>query len=402
MKFVLYIFVFVTLNVNAQNLAQILESLNSSNKTKAILEKSKSQIAQNELSATYEAPSLGLSLSELDDRSSGGKDGAEYSVGISQDISHPFSSYSKNKSVKEYSKALKQETKHELHLLTLNVVSKYHNLCITKEMRDTATLLYDEQSNRFKQVKRAYQLGEISKKDLLFNKLDLAKLSKNINNYKRAYLSEFSLLQESVDNLIIDDVDCSDIKNPTRHVELRPLSEHGELKAIEYKKNATKALYDMHNSSISSLSYELLYEKEIDANRYTLGLSIPLSPLSSQNEKLRAEQFSLNASYDYEKTNKQAQIQNASKSLISKIEVIYDEFILLQSEIVPLNEELVKLSKSALDEGEGNIMEYLDATRSYSLNLIEMLETKKAYYNELHELYKTADLEIGENHENIN
>jgi len=57
--------------------------------------------------------------------------------------------------------------------------------------------------------------------------------------------------------------------------------------------------------------------------------------------------------------------------------------------------ELKGLSKSALAEGEGTIMEYLDATRSYSENLLEMLQIKKDYYYELFELYKKADLDLG-------
>ncbi|MEA2091618.1 MAG: TolC family protein, partial [Campylobacterota bacterium] len=64
--------------------------------------------------------------------------------------------------------------------------------------------------------------------------------------------------------------------------------------------------------------------------------------------------------------------------------------------ILPLSLELKELSESALYEGEGTIMEYLDASRSYSENLLEMLEIKKNYYYELFELYKKADLDLGE------
>jgi len=57
---------------------------------------------------------------------------------------------------------------------------------------------------------------------------------------------------------------------------------------------------------------------------------------------------------------------------------------------------LLELSASALREGEGSAMEYLDASRSYSEKVLEVLEIKKNYYNELFELYKVADLESGE------
>lgn len=394
MKYVIFSILIMSINLNAQNLAQILEALKVSNKTKAILEKTKSQIAQNELYATNEAPSLGATLSHAKESV---EKGSEYSLGFSQKLTHPFAASQKERGVAQLSKAIEQETKHELHLLTLDVASKYHNSCVSKEMRDKAIFLYEEQSKRVTQIQKAYELGEISKKDLLFNKLDLAKLHQSVNNYKRVYLSELAGLQERVDTLAINDIECGDLLAPIRHVELKPLLEHDELKSIEYKMHASKAFYGVHDSSFSSLGYELLYEKELNTQRYTAGLSIPLDGLSSQKEKFRAEQLSMSSSYAFEKASLESEIQNSSNAFVSKLEALYDELVLLKDEIVPLNEELASLSKKAFDEGEGSIMEYLDATRSYSLNLLGMLEVKKTYYNELFELYKRADLDFGEN-----
>ncbi len=395
MKQILFFLFFVSLNLNAQNMAEILGSLKESNKTKSMLKTSESQIVKNEFFTTQEAPNLGVTFANAKENAN---NGAEYSVGISQNLSHPFTIASKERGVNEFSKAIKQETIHELHLLKLDVVSKYHNSCVSKEMRDKATFLLDEQSKRFSQIQKAYEVGEISKKELLFNKLDLAKLRQNVNNYKRNYLSELASLQVLVDNLTLTEIDCNDVIAPTRHVELKPLSEHDELKTIEYKNSASKAFYQVHDSLISSLGYELLYANELNTKKYTVGLSVPLGGLSSQKEKLKAEQLLLSSAYTFEKASMEVQIQNVSKASLSKIEAIYDEFTLLKEEILPLSQELANLSKSAFDEGEGNIMEYLDATRSYSLNLLGMLEVKKTYYYELFELYKKADLDFGENY----
>ena len=396
MKILLILSIFITLNVNATNLSQILNSLDSSKKSKSIVEKSKSDIAQNELSGAYAPPSFEASLSHADAMPTGEKDGLEYALGISQEISNPFDRDTKNLSIQEYNKAIKQETKHELHILELNIISGYYNTCISKEMQEKSALLFKEQSDRFSQIQRAYELGEISRKDLLFNKLDLRKLQQNVSQYKRVYVSELSQLQGLSDSLVITEIDCNDLVKPKREVQIRAIEEHGELKVIEYKKNASKALYNLHSSAISSLEYGLGYEKELDMRRYTVGISIPLGDLSSQKEMLKAEQYSLSSSYSFEKDAMQSEIQSYSKTAQSKLATLYDEFTLLENEILPLNEDLVRLSKSALLEGEGDIMEYLDASRSYSLNVIEMLEIKKTYYQELFELYKKADMEYGE------
>ena len=182
MKQILFFIFVISLNLNAQNMAEILGSLKESNKTKSMLKTSESQIVKNEFFTTQEAPNLGVTFANAKENAN---NGAEYSVGISQNLSHPFTIASKERGVNEFSKAIKQETIHELHLLKLDVVSKYHNSCVSKEMRDKATFLLDEQSKRFSQIQKAYEVGEISKKELLFNKLDLAKLRQNVNNYKR-------------------------------------------------------------------------------------------------------------------------------------------------------------------------------------------------------------------------
>ena len=393
MKFRLFLVFFISVYANAYNLQEIKESLKTNNKTKSIELKRDSEIAQSSLLTTYEAPVLGASVSHAkapDDS------GLEYSVGISQNITTPFSGSSKDRAAAQTSKALTQEAKHQLHVIELEVSSKYYAACTSREIHNKSTQLFLEQSLRYRQIERAYELGEISKKDLLFNKLDLSKLRQNINGYELTYLEDFSQLQESVDTLKIDDISCDDLRAPQKNIQLRDINEHGELKTLEYKKSASKALYDTHDSVIQSIGYELLYEEELDTSRYTAGISIPLGVVSSEQEMLKVQELSMSSSYEAEKESMKNEILNNSQKLKAKLELIYFELSILQDEILPLNEELLKLSKSALQEGEGTVMEYIDASRSYSENLLGMLELKKTYYYELFELYKIADMEYGE------
>ncbi len=396
MKKLLFLSMFLVLHLYAENLTQILNAIQSSKKTKAILEKSKSDILQNEQFSKDKAPLLSASLAHADALASDAQDGLEYGISFSQELSHPFSSSQKDTVVGEYTKAIQQETRHELHILTLNVASAYHTACVSLQMQEKSSFLYTEQQKRFEQIQSAYVLGEISKKDLLFNKLDLRKLRQNVSAYKRMYIKDMALVQSYVDNINIRTLSCEDIVEPKREIKLNPIEEHGELKVLEYKKNSSKALYDVYESSLSSLSYEIAFEEELDTRRYTVGLSIPLDSMSSLKEKEKAQHLALSTSYIHEKDSLRLEIEHYSSSAIAKLEVLYDEYILIKDEVLPLNKELVSLSKTALLEGEGDMMEYLDSTRSYSLNLLEMLEIKKFYYTELFDLYKIADLEFGE------
>ncbi|MDQ7044500.1 MAG: TolC family protein [Sulfurimonas sp.] len=396
MKKILILSIVLTLNIHAQNLSQILESLQTSSKYKSLKKMSDADIAQNELFATYKAPSIGASISEADAIPRDAKDGVEYSFGISQEIRSPFSSNQRDEAVIQTTNAIKQETKHALHIFQLDVISAYYNSCVSKQMQEKSLVLYTEQSQRYKQFKKAYELGEISKKDLLFNKLDLVKLQQNVSLYERSYLAAFSLLQEKIDSLEINSLSCEDLIEPSSSVVLHAIEENGELKALEYKKNAANSFYKVHDAAINAVEYELLYEKELETRRYTFGLKIPLGNFGGEKEKLKAQKYALSSSLAHEKEYVKAQIQNYSKVSVKKLKVLHEQYEVLKNEVLPLNEELTSLSKSALLEGEGNILEYLDATRSYALNALEMLEIKKTYYTELFTLYKIADIEYGE------
>ncbi|MBU0720921.1 TolC family protein [bacterium] len=393
MKLKIFLLLLLSLSAYAQNLHDILSALGNSGAVKYIKEKRDSEIAANELSLAYNAPELGLSLAHAKDSA---QDGIEYSFSLSQNIAQPFSSADKNSATEFAAKSLKQGAMHDIHMMTLDVASKYHSACVAKEMGESSDLLFTEQNKRFSQIQKAYDLGEISKKELLFNKLDLAKLSQKASAYKREYLSEFSSLQKELDSLILDGLSCDDLVVPIGHVELGDINAHDELIDLAYQQKSSQAFYAVYDSTVSGLGYELAYDKELDTRRYTAGITIPLSFLSSQKEREKAKYLHNTSALNAYRDSLSKKIQSASKALQQKIKTLFDEYTLLQTEIVPLNEELLKLSKSALDEGEGTVMEYLDASRSYSENVLEMLAMKKTYYYELFELYKTADLEFGE------
>ncbi len=396
MKTIALFTLLLALNLNAQNLEEILGALKESKKVKVILEKTKSEIAQNEMSTSYEAPELGLGVAQIEDSV---ENGVEYSIEFTQNILHPFSSSKKQKGIDLLGASINQELKHKIHVLELDAILRYHKTCVSKEMQEKAEVLYAKQNNRYQQIKKAYDLGEISKKNLLFNKLDLLKLKQRQSGYKNIYLMELLNLQEAIDNLSITSVSCNDLFELKEDIELFNISEHSELKKVEYQKRSTRALYDVYDSTFQSIGYGVGFEQELDAQRFSISLNIPLNSLSSQNEKQKAQYLHMNSAYNVEKDSLQKQIESRTNLLQLNVKSLYNRYSTLYTEILPLNLELANLSKLAYSEGEGTIMEYLDATRSYSENLLEMLEIKKNYYVELFKLYKEADIKLGENYD---
>jgi outer membrane protein TolC len=388
----------VSANIYAYTLTEILTHAKESHSAKAIEEKASSDAANEELFTTYEAPHLGLTSAHARTPS---EDGMEYGVSVSQNISKPFGASHKEDASRYAIKAIKQKMEHALHVYKLEVTARYHNACVSNELSKTAQALYEEQSMRVTQLQKAYDLGEISKQSLLFHKLDLAKLHQTLNVYKRSALEKTAYLNESVDNLSIDEVACSDLVEIRRDIELGDINEHGEIQEIGFIKRSTDALVSLHNTALSSVGYEVMYNKELDTTRYTFGIKIPMDFLTSDKEVQRAKYYHLDASIEEEKNSLMSQIQEHSNTMLLKVQTLYDEYTLYKKELVPMSFELKELSKTARLSGEGTMMEHLDSARSYTQNVLNMLEIKQKYYDELFELYKTADLSLGDNNANI-
>lgn len=387
MKIKLFLPLFISTALFGQNLSEILEASSMSKRVISIKEQSKSEIAQTKLLNTYDAPYLGLSISHADET---GDKGEEYAVGISQELNHPFAN--KSKTVDAKTKAIELGASHTLDMLSLDIAKTYHQACISKDMSKSLQRLYDEQNEGFLKLQRAYTLGEISKKELLFNKLDLATTKRSVTTYKRAYMTDLSSLNEAVDNLEITDLECNDLAKITKTIELKQVQDHALIKEISYEQSATKSSYNLYNSSFSSLGYELLYEKELDTERYTFGVSLPLDFLSSKAQTQRAELLYKDASLVAKKDALIREIQSQIEGSNQRLNTLYEELIVLDEEILPMSLELKDLAKKSLKEGHSSVLEYLDATRSYSKITLELQEIKKEYYNELFELYKRADM----------
>lgn len=393
MKQILLSLFVLSITLDAYTLDEILASQKRDNKTKSIEALRDAQIAQNSLIVSYDAPRLSASVAHAKEPL---QKGTEYSVGLSQNLYNPFGGDAKESASTNLSNAITQEAKYELHIRELEIASKYYATCSSKELQIESDALFKEQKKRVARLKSAYKLGEISKKELLFNQLDLTKFHKNANSYKRAYLEEFASLQKSVGDLLLDEVACSDIQEPKRHIKIKSLSEHGELQRLEYQKNAASSMSKLYNSPLQDIGYGLMYDHELQTERYSISVNIPLSIFTSKQELLKMQELKANASYSYAKEALKNEINATSSKLLEKLEMIYDEYALLQNEVLPLSQELLELSEYAYKEGEGTLMEYVDSSRSYSQNRLDMLETKKTYYYELFELYKITDMEYGE------
>jgi hypothetical protein len=393
MKYILVCVFVVFVNLQAYTLKEILELQKQDNTTKQIEANRAATMAQNALLSSYEAPRLSASVADAKEQM---LEGVEYTFGISQNVSAPFAFEEKAHLQKSLSNATMQKRRHELHLRELDTAAKYYASCSAKAISEEAAALLEGHKKRVTKLSSAYRLGEISKKALLFSKLDLAKSQKDARKYERAYLEDFSLLQKNVSDYVIDTIACSDIVEPKRSFIVKNLDLHAELKRVGYERDAADSLHKLYSAPLQSIGYELSYEDELMTQRYRFGINIPLTAFTSQNTLLKEAALQKKLSYTYELDAFKNEINATATKLVQRVAALYEEYELFIEEILPLSQELLELSEYAYREGEGTLMEFLDSSRSFSQSRLEMLELKKRYYEEMFALYKITDTHLGE------
>lgn len=394
MKKTLFLCLFFSFDLLAQSLQEILKSIDENNKIKALEYRQDAQIAQTQASLSYEAPTISLDVGSA--KESSGDEGKEYSLVFSQDIQTPFA-FEEKKSVQDAMiRSLKTSTRYEQNSFALDISLYYHLVCMDKESLELLEYLVSEQKKGYEKLRVAYELGEISRKDLLFHQVEYLKLQEQKRIFENRYYHALAQLQSQVQNIKIDSLECRDAIVPSEENLVRESQTNAKLEALRYELDAANASYKLSESFLQSLSYSLSYAKELDKKRYGVVLSIPLSSFTSKQEQRQVEYLSTKTALNEELVALNYELEQNVKSLDTKLRASYRSLKSYEEEIVPLSKELQELSFLALLEGEGSVMESLAATRSFLENTLEMLKKKREYYEQLFAFYKITDKHLGE------
>lgn len=394
MKYILLLCLFLSFDLLAQSLWEILQSTAQNNKVKALEYRQDAKIAQTQADLSYEAPSISLDVGSAKELS--GDDGVEYSLAFSQEIQTPFASEEKKSAQRAMIRSLNLSREYEHNSFILDLSLSYHLACVDKESFELLHLLVMEQKKAFDRLRVAYELGEISRKDLLFHQVEYLTLQEQERAFNNLYQASLMALQAQVQNIQIETLTCSDMIVPSEQNLQIDSQKHAKLEALTYEKDAASSYYKLSDSTFQSLSYSLSYDKELDKKRYGVLVSIPLSLVTSKQEQRQAHYLHTQSALQEELSLLSYELEQSAKSLRSRIHSSYQSYQTYQEQVVPLSKELQELSLLALLEGEGSVIESLDASRSYLFNTLAMLEKKRKYYEELFALYKITDRRLGE------
>lgn len=320
-------------------------------------------------------------------------DGYEYSLGFSKAIKLGHIQKKDQKITRLNNEANLLESKIEIASFHQAIKNIYHQHCIDKESYRTFRANYNDFAKLFAKKQKAYNYQEISKAELLQLSIEKKQLYAKLQeaNMRQERSKKFLLTAAHLTYNSKTYLSCRD-RYPIKSFVTLPKD------ALRYTKSAykkriesSKTAIKRHNSAIDSITVIGQYDNELDSDRYSIGVSIPLNFTSSRSEEEKvAAMYNESATrLKYEETmhQKKAQITQLRESLKS----IAMTIATMRQSINAYRNELLPLVKKSYELGESSVIEYLLNRQKYYELQSQLFETKRAYYQSLFTLYSVIE-----------
>ena len=323
----------------------------------------------------------------------GGREDYEYSVGISKELSWGDTKAKDEKIGELANEAYLLEEQKKILNFSNSIKNLYHQHCMDYKNYKSAKQNYQEFAKLYTKKSKAYKYHEISKSELmqlkieknrLYAKLKEIKIIQQISKKRVYMLSRMDYSKSSY-------LSCRDIYPIRANISLDRDSFDITKKAHQKRIQGTQATIDRYSKSIEYVTLSIQYDKEIDIDKYSLGLSIPLSFTSNKSEQKRASAMYQNSSLDYE--YKQSMLEKRTTAMALRDRLKSDALMIksLKQNINNYKRNLLPLIKKSYDLGESSVIEYLLNRQNYHQIKQELFATQKRYYQRLFGLYSLIE-----------
>ncbi|MDD2451505.1 MAG: TolC family protein [Sulfurovum sp.] len=375
-----------SLSASSISLEMILDSANqNSSLRQAISQEKLSREALHKAENASQPLELYGTISQADPMI--GKNAKEYSIGISQnvmlgdirkqeaDINHLINQaiYSEEeKTVLDFNNGLK---------------NLYHQHCIDKNIYQSVRRSYESFLKLYQKKQKAYTYQEISKVELIRLEVEKEQLYAQLKEVQRKQhisrenLLRFSHLEHNQTML------CADIY--PINAEALPRGNHFVYTKDAYRKRmeSLQKKVQRYATSLESVELSMQYDKEMDMDRYSLGVSIPLGFTSQRSEQKRLEALhqssALQHRYEHTMIQKQNDLSTLQSELKNKVMLIESLRLTLKN----YQNHLLPLIDKSYNAGESSVIDYLLTQQRYRQLQQEYYANQKSYYHMLFQLY---------------
>ncbi|HEY9129302.1 MAG TPA: TolC family protein [Sulfurovum sp.] len=320
--------------------------------------------------------------------------GNEYSVGLSKQLPLGDSKKEEQMINRLNNEAYLLEEEKKILNFENGLKSLYHQHCLDHKNYKSFRQNFEEFVKLYKKKQKAYQYQEISKTELmqleieknrLYAQLEELKASQMISKQKLFILGNIRDIDKNV-------LVCNDMYPIRENVELKENAFTLSQEAYEKRIKSTQVALKRHSRALDSIELSAQYDQEIDIDRYTVGVSVPLTFTSKRSEQERVAALHKNSAlsfqYEQDMLEKRSIFMELKRTLKSKALMIRS----LQSNLDNYNKQLLPLIKKGYELGESSVIEYLLNRQNYYQINQELLALQKNYYQTLFTLYTISEM----------
>ncbi len=379
----------ITVGVEAKSytLKEILTSAKEHHMLAKSIEKEALALQEATLASTASKP-FELLAEGAQARPELGERGYEYAVGISKEIVLGKIQEQERNIGSLRNQATLLDAKKALVDFGNGLKNYYHQYCLDRAKYRSFRQSYDDLQNLYQKKKRAYEYQEIAKTELLQIESEKVKLFAELQAMKMQaeIVKEKILMLSRVQGGKHTELSCRDIYPIRQEIDLKDTFELTN-KAYQKRKESTQEKIKRYSHAIESVSLYAQYGKELDVDRYTVGVSLPLHFTSKRSEYERVAAMYENEALEYrykqqmlEKKSMLKQLQSELKNHAIMVDILTKNYQEYKQKVLPM-------IQNSYEMGETSVIEYLlNRQKLYTLNQ-EVFAAKKAYYETLFGLY---------------
>lgn len=270
----------------------------------------------------------------------------------------------------------------------------YHQHCLDYRNYESFKQNYRDFSTLYTKKLKAYKYQEISKTELMQLEIEKKRLyallqeMKTIQKISKNKLFVLGRINQS-DKTVLS---CSDMYPIRKDVELKDNTFQLSKEAHQKRIHSTEVALERYSKPLDSINLSVQYDKEIDIEKYSVGISIPLAFTSRRSEQERAAALHKNSEleFQYEQAmmEKNSILLELKSTLKSKALLIKS----LKNNIRDYKKDLLPLMKKSYALGENSVIEYLLNRQNYHTLMQELFTAEKAYYHTLFTLYTLSEI----------
>ncbi len=320
------------------------------------------------------------------------KQGMEYEIGISKMIKLPQSQNLDENIARLSNEATLIEEEIGIIEFENRVKNLYHQSCIDIKQYNSFQEEVQAFNKLYTKKQKAYKLGDISKLELMQLEMQKSEMRRSLEEKEAKQKTSRELLLNLAYIKDKSSLSCKDLYPLKSKIELG-----NKVFALTNEANSKRIASNLesitkYTQDIDSIELHSSYTSELEQDKYSIGVSIPLNFTSHKNEYKKVSAMYQNSELELKKEHDIKELMSGLERFYYDLKIEYLKSISIEKNILYYKNQLLPLTQKSYEYGHSSAMEYLMAKEKLYTLENELYETQKRYYEAVFNLYSIAQV----------